>query len=104
MKINQISQLYGTEIQKASGNQKQVEKTDKPKKADSVNVSKAGQSLATQASSEAATRRIESLPEVRTEKVQEVIKKMQDGFYDTKEFRSELADKLIKNFDLSSGS
>ena len=97
MKItNHIATTYGLDIQKAAGNNKATEKPEKAKKGDSVAVSKAAKSISdTIASVETATNRIASLPESRADKVAEVKERINNGFYDTEKFRSDLADKLI---------
>ena len=100
MKINHISQVYGVDLQKAAGNTKATN-ADKPKKGDSVSVSSEGKVLENAASSmEAASKRIESLPEVRWDKVEQIKQKVQNGFYETQEFREQLAERLIRDFGL----
>jgi anti-sigma28 factor (negative regulator of flagellin synthesis) len=101
MKISQISQMYGVELHKAAGNKKVDSKTDKPKAADSVNVSKTGEALnSAAASSDTAAKRVEALPEVRWDKVNSVKERVESGFYNTQEFREDLADKLIQDFGI----
>ena len=100
MKISQIAQSYGVELHKAAGN-KAVTKPEKARKADSVSVSKEGKVLNNSAASvDTTSKRIQGLPEIRQNRVDEVKERIRNGFYNTSEFRQELADKLIKDFGL----
>jgi len=101
MKINHIAQAYGVEMLKASGHSKEAKGTEKSRKADEVSVSREARDLQeTQGSAEVASARINSLSAVRWEKVDEVREKIQNGFYDTPSFRSDLADRLIRDLRL----
>ncbi len=101
MKINQISQAYGIEIQKAAGNKKEVTNSEKPARGDTVEVSKKARELGkTSAEATATAQRAASLPESRHEKVEDVKRKIADGYYNTPEFSDKLADRLIKDFGL----
>ena len=99
MKIDRISQLFGIDLQKNAGNAKNVEKPEKTAKSDSVSLSKKAKELQAQ-SSDAATvmSRLESLPDVRPEKVAEAKEKIAVGYFDSPEFMDRLADRLMKEF------
>jgi flagellar biosynthesis anti-sigma factor FlgM len=101
MKINHIAQTYGVDLKKVAGQDREEKAAKLAKKSDEVKVSKEALLLQeSQGSVEAASTRIESLPDVRWDKVQEAKQKIQNGFYNTDSFRSELADRLIKDFGL----
>ncbi|MFC1584479.1 flagellar biosynthesis anti-sigma factor FlgM [Fibrobacterota bacterium] len=101
MKINHIAQVYGVEVQKAAGNRKAVSKPEKLKKDDSVTLSKEGTNLNKTASSvEATSKRIEGLPEIRWDRVNTVKERIKGGYYNSSEFREQLAERLIKDFGL----
>lgn len=102
MKINHIAQAYGVDLLKAAGNTKEAKGSEKTRKADEVSVSKEARSLQeSQGSVETTAARVSSLPAVRWDKVDEVREKIQNGFYETQSFRSDLADRLIRDLGLN---
>ncbi len=104
MKIEQIANTYGVDLQKMAGNKSASKPEKSERKSDSVSVSKEAKDISsTKASAETTSRRIEALPDVRADKVAEVKERIQNGFYDTEKFRSELAEKLIKTFNYPAG-
>ncbi len=99
MKISQIAKAYGIEVQKAAGNKKLVDKPQKGLLSDSVQVSKEAENLSnTSASAKATLHRVESLPDIRWDKVNEVKDKLASGYYGTSAFNNLLADRLLKDF------
>ena len=100
MKISShIATSYGLDIQKAAGNNKPTDKQERVKKGDSVSVSKEASSITDSAASvETATNHIASLPESRSDKIASVKEKIDNGYYETEQFRGDLAEKLIKTF------
>lgn len=62
---------------------------------DRVDVSAKAEELA-RSQGAAASARLEALPEVREEKIREVKRKLESGFYETEEFHEELASVLLK--------
>lgn len=98
MKIDRISQVYGLDLQKVSGGAKPAEKTEKQGKSDSVSLSKKAKDLASSAASEAVARHVDSLPDVRLDKVQEAKEKIANGYFNSPDFEDKLADRLMKEF------
>ncbi len=101
MKIDPIYQALGVEIQKVSGQAKNVEKAEKGNKLDSVTLSKKAQELSRASDIDAVSRQIANIPDIRTEKVQTVKARVAAGYYETPQFMDQLAEKLIKDFGLS---
>ncbi len=99
MKIDRISELFGVDLQKAAGNTKATDKSEKTSKTDSVVLSKKAKDLQAQ-SSDAATvlTHLQNLPDVRPEKVQEAKDKIASGYFDSPEFMDRLAGRLMKEF------
>ena len=98
MKIERISQIFGLDLQKVSGNGKGPDKSDKSGKSDSVSLSKKAKDLASSASAEAVARHLDSLPDVRADKVQEAKEKIASGYFNSPDFEEKLADRLMKEF------
>ena len=97
MKINPIQQIYGHDLQKVAGN-KSAEKTEKSAKSDSVSFSKKAKDLARSSDSAAVSARLQSLPDVRPDKVQEAKEKIASGYFNSPDFEDKLADRLMKEF------
>ena len=100
MKIDRISQLFGIDLQKAAGNSKSTEKSEKPNRADSVLLSKKGKELQGQADASAVLSQLKNMPDVRPEKVQDAKEKVASGYFDSPEFMDRLADRLMKEFGI----
>ena len=86
------------EVQKAVGakTDKKTEEALKPNRAqDSVSISSAARSAS---ESDKVKTRVQALPDVRENRVTEVKARVQSGFYNTPEFRDQLADRLLKEF------
>ncbi len=98
MKINQVTQAYGVEFQKAINKPKALGKEEKTGRSDSVTVSPKAREKASAAEAENTTALAKSHPEIRQEKVDEVKRKLEEGFYSTPEFTEALADRLMKEF------
>ena len=99
MRISHIQQAYGAEIQKAAGNNRNVSKSEKTDRSDSVSLSKKARELSnSSAEVQSTAQRIEGLPDVRVDKINEVKEKLANGYYDTSEFVDKLADRLMKDF------
>ena len=98
MEIKRISQVFGVDLQKVSGSGKTPEKTEKAGKSDSVSLSKKAKDLASSSDTEAVARRLEALPDVRPEKVQEAKEKIASGYFNSPDFEDKLADRLLKEF------
>jgi flagellar biosynthesis anti-sigma factor FlgM len=98
MEIKRISQVFGVDLQKVSGSGKTPEKTEKATKADSVSLSKKAKDLASSSDAQAVSQRLEALPDVRPEKVQEAKEKIASGYFNSPDFEDKLADRLLKEF------
>lgn len=69
------------------------------RRADSMNISADAKKLSeTSASAGIISARLQAEPDIRSEKIDEVRKKMEEGFYRSPDFTNQLADKLIGNF------
>jgi flagellar biosynthesis anti-sigma factor FlgM len=98
MKIEHISQLYGSDLQKVGGGGKTPEKTEKTARADSVTFSKKAKELASSSASDSISAQVKALPDVRAEKVQEAKEKIASGYFNSPDFEDKLADRLMKEF------
>lgn len=97
MKIDRISQIFGMDLQKVSGSGKGPKETEKPVKADSVSLSKKAKELSSSSETEAISRHVDALPDVRAEKVQQAKEKIASGYFNSPEFEDKLADRLMKD-------
>lgn len=103
MRIDPISGKIASEIKKVE-NAKKVdkEKLKASQKPDTSNFSSNAQRLSeTKANSDIISAQIEGEPEIRIEKMEEVRKKIADGFYNSPEFVDKLADKLLTVFGIT---
>jgi flagellar biosynthesis anti-sigma factor FlgM len=99
MRINSIGQLFNPELRKADGAKKPEPVKTKSSSSDSAQLSSGGQRLsATQAETSIVSAQVAIQPDIRTDRVAEVKKRIQDGFYNTPEFVDKLADKLAQEF------
>ena len=98
MKIDRISQIFGSDLQKVSGGQKPPEKAEKPGRTDSATFSKKAKELASSSASESVSAHVKALPDVRAEKVQEAKEKIASGYFNSPDFEDKLADRLMKEF------
>jgi len=98
MKIDRISQIYGLDLQKVSGGSKPADKSEKAGKSDSVSLSKKAKDLASSSTNASVTARVQSLPDVRPDKVQEAKEKIASGYFNSPDFEDKLADRLMKEF------
>lgn len=85
------------DVQKAGGvkPEKKPEATAKSSAADSVSISKAGRSAS---EVDKVMPLVKAMPTVREERVAEAKARVQSGYYNTPEFRDQLAEKLAKEF------
>jgi flagellar biosynthesis anti-sigma factor FlgM len=97
MKIDPVYRAYGHELQKSSGI-KPADKSDKTAKSDSVSLSKKAKDLASSGAPESVTHRVQSLPDVRPDKVQDAKEKIASGYFNSPDFEDKLADRLMKEF------
>jgi negative regulator of flagellin synthesis FlgM len=101
MRINAVTQPITSELQKIESVRK-TERESKLSKAPPVDhsqISSDAQKLSeTSAQFETITSSITAQPEVRMDKIDDVKKKIESGYYDSEEFIEKLADKLLKDF------
>ncbi len=89
-------------VKKSSGLQKSAGKalSQQPKAKDSVSFSKEGKAAqSNQAEAKAIEARVQALPEVREERIQEVQSRIENGYYNTDEFKDALADRLMNDME-----
>ncbi len=99
MRINNIGQIFNTELRKADGPKKNEPSKTKASSGDSTELSSKAQRLSdTKAQVGIVTAQIAAQPDIRADKVAEVKQKIQDGYYATPEFVDKLADKLAQEF------
>jgi flagellar biosynthesis anti-sigma factor FlgM len=101
MRINAVTQPITSELQKIESVRKaeRENKVSKTLPADRSSISSDAQKLSdTKAQFETITSSISAQPEIRTDKVDEVRKKIESGYYNSDEFIDKLADKLLKDF------
>ncbi len=104
MRILPISQTIASEINKVEQSRKleKTEKSGKVQKSDRSEFSSNAQRLSdTKASVEILAAHVEVQPEIREDKVAEVRRKIQDGFYNSPDFTDKLAEKLMNDFGFS---
>lgn len=106
MRLNPIGNKIASEMKKVE-NTRKVDTTKKTKsssisKTDKTTLSSSAQRLhETRANSEIVSTHIATEPEVRAEKVEEVRKRIKEGYYDSPEFIDKLADKLLSDFGIT---
>ncbi len=103
MRIDPINSKIASEIKKVE-NAKKVDKS-KVKAAsqpDSSTFSSNAQRLhETRANSDIVAAQIDGVPEIREERVEEVRKKIENGYYNSPEFVDKLAEKLLSTFGIT---
>lgn len=97
MKIDPVYRAYAHELQKSSG-VRPADKSDKPGKSDSVTFSKKAKDLASSGATDSVKSRMEALPDVRPDKVQDAKEKIASGYFNSPDFEDKLADRLMKEF------
>lgn len=104
MRINAVTQPYNAELRKIESSRK-VEKESKSHKiSDRSDISSGAQSLnEAKAQSGAIANSLSSLPDVRNDKIAEVLSKIENGYYNSDEFLDKLAEKLLNEFGLKNG-
>ena len=104
MKITDtVLQFGGAEwLRKAAGPTAETKEssTGKGRAADAVSISGDARKLSSVAASSVRAR-VEALPEVREERIQEVRSRVESGYYDTEEFHGQLAAKMLQNASLA---
>ncbi len=100
MRINAVTQPFNAELRKIEASRK-VEKESKTSKiSDRSDISSGAQSLnETKAQFETIATSLNSLPEIRNDKIAEVLSKIENGYYNSDEFLDKLAEKLIEDFE-----
>jgi anti-sigma28 factor (negative regulator of flagellin synthesis) len=101
MRINAVTQPITSELQKIESVRKneRESKVSKTLPADHSEISSNAQKLSeTKAQSETIISSMSAQPEIRSEKIDEVKRKIESGYYDSEEFIDKLADKLLKEF------
>lgn len=104
MRLESITNNITNEIRKVDSARRndKVDKTKGTAKSDSSTFSSNAQRLSeTKANADIVASRLEVEPEVRAEKVEEVRKKIESGYYNSEEFTDKLADKLMSDFGIS---
>jgi anti-sigma28 factor (negative regulator of flagellin synthesis) len=102
MRISALSESFNAEFRKVDATKK-ADKVVKQKLSpvDSSQVSSGARQMnEAKASNDIVFAQISSQPDVRPEKVAEVQEKIRNGFYDTEELASKLADKMIDDLGL----
>lgn len=104
MRITPISSKIAAELKKVE-KAKKVDTTNKIKatlKPDTLKFSPDAKRLSeTSAGVDIVSAQMAGEPEIRTEKVEEVRKKIDNGFYNSPEFIDKLAEKLLSFFGIS---
>ncbi len=102
MRLESIHNAVSAEFRKVE-NSKKGSSTNKAaaysRKSDKTSLSSDARQLSdTKASADVVAARIGAEPDVRTDRINEVRKKLDEGFYNSSKFADELAEKLIKDF------
>lgn len=102
MRLESIHGAMSAEFRKVETSKKEEKSTKGAaytRKADKASLSSDARQVSdTKASANVVAARIDAEPDIRTEKVDEVRKKLEDGYYNSSKFADELAEKLIKDF------
>jgi len=99
MRISAVSEAWGTEYKKVHG----ARKTEKARngKVDSSDISSNARRLSeTKSHVETLKTQLNAIPDIRSDKVAEVIERVKDGYYNSEEFNDKLAGKILKDFGL----
>lgn len=104
MKITDTAlQSGGAEwVRKAAGPtaETKASASSKGRVADAVSISGDARKLSSVAASSVRAR-VEALPDIREERIQEVRSRLESGYYDTEEFHGQLAAKMLQNASLA---
>lgn len=104
MRISGIaSHLNVDKIKKIDQEKKASQSSKKAPLSDSTNISSDAKRLnQTNADINTVKAHAQMQPDVRPEKVQEAKEKIKNGFYDSEKFMDQLAEKIMKDFGISS--
>ncbi len=101
IRLESVSNVVSAEFRKVETSKKEAaldNKTAKTRKKDGTTLSNGAKELSeTQASHNLVSTRIEVEPEIRTNRIKDVKSKIEAGYYNSSEFASSLADKLIND-------
>ena len=103
MRIEAITSNITNEIRKVdSARRNDKVKAKAPAKSDSLSFSKGAQALSdTKANTEVVTAQVNQMPDIRTDRVNDVKQKIESGYYNSEEFTDKLAEKLMSDFGIS---
>jgi len=103
MRINAITQAFQNKVRKVESTRKNESNikfkalgTDKPTISDD-----AKQMSKSQAPTETIAAQVRNQPDIRMDRVEEVKKRVEQGYYNTPEFIDKLSEKLIQDFGFS---
>ncbi len=104
MRLESVHNVMSTELRKVDNAKKEntpSKLSAYTRKPDKTSLSSDAQKLSdTKASASVVAARIQAEPDVRADKISDVRKKLDEGFYNTSSFADQLADKLTKEFGL----
>lgn len=96
MRIEHVSQPFRLEMAKKADAAQKKNRPQQAGRADRAELSSDGKLLSeTRASVEVTKPHVAVAPEIRSDRVEEVRQKIENGFYDSPEFADQLAGKLI---------
>ncbi len=104
MRIDPINSKIASEIKKVENAKKvdRAEKSKAPVKIDSSSFSSKAQRLSdTKADIDIVATQVANEPDIRKDKVEEVRRKIEQGYYNSPEFVDKLAEKLLSVFGIS---
>ncbi len=104
MRLESVQNAITTELRKVDNSKKEntsSKSSTYTRKADKASLSSDAKNVSeTKASASVVAARIQAEPEIRQDKINEIRRKLDDGFYNSSKFADQLADKLIKDFGL----
>lgn len=104
MRINAVTQPYNAELRKIEASRKVEKETKNLKISDRSDISSSAQSLNdAKAQSDAIASSLSSLPDIRNDKIAEVLSKIESGYYNSDEFLDKLAERLLNEFGMKNG-
>lgn len=104
MRMESISSIVAAEFRKVDNSKKEDNNSKSAtysRKADKASLSSdARKTSDTKGSEQVIAARVNSEPDIRTDRVDEVKRKVEQGYYNSSQFADKLADKLISDFGI----
>lgn len=104
MRLESVQNALTTELRKVDNSKKEnisSKLSAYTRKADKTSLSSDAKNIdESKVSASVVAARIQAEPDIRQDKINDIRRKLDDGFYNTSKFAGQLADKLISDFGL----